>query len=154
PPGGGTGLVAQSARNLGLDLRSDDLAFASVRVNGSTNLYRINRDTGAAALAGAIGDGSDTVRDIVLGQPSFFRFVSPQDSFSGEGPVYNASEADGAVVLTVERSGDKAGAISVDYVITGGTATAGADYTGPTSGTVTFADGETTRTVTIPLVRD
>src|SRR5262249_40914008 len=48
--------------------------------------------------------------------------------------------------------------VSVDYVIAGGTATAppgaDADFAGPLTGTLTFAPGQTSRTLTIPLVND
>ena len=43
--------------------------------------------------------------------------------------------------------------VSVDYATEDGTATAGADYTA-TSGTLTFAAGETAKTVSVPLLDD
>jgi hypothetical protein len=148
-----TGLVAQSARDLGLDLRTDDRAFASVRANGSTNLYRIDPDTGAATLVGPIGDGSDTVRDIVLAQPAVIGFEQ-SSPLRGAETTYVAREADGMAVLPVLRTGDTSGAVSVTYAITGGSAVAGVNFSGPTSGTLTFGDGETSKTITIPLIRN
>src|SRR5262249_20307539 len=118
---GPTGLAAQSARDLGLDLRSDDLAFASVRVNGSTGLYRIDTATGAATLVGPIGDGSDTVRDVVLAQPAVISFVNPGNTPLFQGATYTAREAGGVAVLPVQRTGDTSGTVSVTYTITGGT---------------------------------
>ncbi len=58
-----------------------------------------------------------------------------------------------SVTVTVKRVGGAAGAVSVDYDATSGSATAGADY-GVSTGTLNFADGETTKTFTIPLVND
>ena len=43
--------------------------------------------------------------------------------------------------------------VTVDYATSDGTATAGADYTA-TSGTLTFAAGETTKTVNVPILDD
>ena len=44
-------------------------------------------------------------------------------------------------------------AVSVDYATSNGTATAGADYTA-TSGTLSFQSGETTKTVSVPVLND
>ena len=62
-------------------------------------------------------------------------------------------EADGSVLVTVQRTGGSAGAVAVNYDTANGTATAGQDYTAQ-SGTVKFADGETTRNVSIPIAAD
>jgi hypothetical protein len=43
--------------------------------------------------------------------------------------------------------------VSVNYATAGGTATAGADY-GSVSGTLTFARGETSKTITVPVYGD
>jgi aryl-phospho-beta-D-glucosidase BglC (GH1 family) len=56
-------------------------------------------------------------------------------------------------VFTIGLSQPSLQAVTVQYVTAAGTATAGSDYTA-TSGTVTFAPGETTRTVGVPVVRD
>ncbi|HEX6094945.1 MAG TPA: IPT/TIG domain-containing protein [Thermoanaerobaculia bacterium] len=58
----------------------------------------------------------------------------------------------GTVSLTVRRLGGAAGAASVSYAVSGGTATAG-DFTGG-SGTLTFADGETARNLTLQTTED
>ncbi|MDB5721113.1 MAG: hypothetical protein JWP15_1731 [Alphaproteobacteria bacterium] len=44
-------------------------------------------------------------------------------------------------------------AVTIDYATSGGTATAGSDYLG-VSGTLTFAVGETSKTVSVPIVGD
>ena len=48
----------------------------------------------------------------------------------------------GRAVVVVERSGSAVGAASVEFSITAGDATAGADYTGTASGTLSWADGD------------
>jgi hypothetical protein len=45
------------------------------------------------------------------------------------------------------------GTVTVNFATSNGTATAGSDYTAR-SGTVTFAAGETTKTVTVPITGD
>jgi hypothetical protein len=63
------------------------------------------------------------------------------------------NEADGAMVFTIARSGDLSGASSVNYATANGTAVAGSDYTAAT-GTVTFAAGQATATVTVRITND
>jgi hypothetical protein len=64
------------------------------------------------------------------------------------------SEGGGQVTVTVSRVGGSAGAVSVRYATTGGTAAAGPDYDAA-SGTLTWADGDTTpRTFTVTVLDD
>ena len=56
-------------------------------------------------------------------------------------------------VIRVERVGGTKGALSVSYATEGGTATAGSDYTA-VSGTLTFAEGETEKTILLPVAND
>lgn len=58
----------------------------------------------------------------------------------------------GAAVITVERPYAQ-GVTFTNYTTSDGTASAGGDYT-PTSGTLRFADGERTKTFTVPIVDD
>lgn len=70
-------------------------------------------------------------------------------------------EDEGSASITVVREGGSAGALSVNYTTVdlpasarrGSDAAAGEDYVS-TSGTLTFADGETTRTITVPVLND
>jgi ELWxxDGT repeat protein len=68
--------------------------------------------------------------------------------------TYRVSETGGSIAITVTRTGGDDGPLSVQYSVGGGTAAAGVSYTGPTSGIINFADGETTQTFTIPIVSD
>jgi hypothetical protein len=65
----------------------------------------------------------------------------------------NTFEGVGNLGITVLRSGDVSAATSVDYATSDGTATAGSDYTA-TSGTITFAPGELSKVLTVPIIRD
>jgi hypothetical protein len=152
PAGGSTGVVAQSARDLGLAVGTDGRAFASLVVNGSAGLYQINPQTGAATLVGPIGSGADVIRDILLDPQTEFHFRPTVETGT---PSQSVREDAGSVSLTVVRDDDGGfGTASVEWAITGGSAVPGVDFAGPTSGTLSFADGEQTKTVAIPLLRD
>ena len=56
-------------------------------------------------------------------------------------------------VFTVTLSAASDGAVTVNYATANGTAMAGSDYTA-TSGTLTFAAGETTSTITVAVAGD
>jgi len=59
----------------------------------------------------------------------------------------------GLVTITVLRKGGTLGNLTVDYTTIDGTATAGQDYTS-ISGSLTFSNGETTKTLQIPIIDD
>ena len=68
--------------------------------------------------------------------------------------VSDASAAEGdSVVFTVSLSATSSQQVTVDYATADGTATAGEDYTA-TSGTLTFQAGETTKTISVPIIDD
>jgi transposase len=60
----------------------------------------------------------------------------------------------GPAVLTVTRTGDSAGAVSVTYSTADGTAVSGSDYAGVSNGTLSFADGETVRNIYVSMMND
>jgi Calx-beta domain len=66
---------------------------------------------------------------------------------------YDANEKDGHATITVRRTGGSVGATSVDYFTTDGSAHAPGDYA-DTHGTLTFGDGETSKTFDIPVAWD
>ncbi len=68
---------------------------------------------------------------------------------------WSAGEDEGAITLTVQRTGGSFGSISVDYTVDDdGTATLGQDFT-LSAGTLHWADGDVTeKTVTVTLLDD
>jgi DNA-binding beta-propeller fold protein YncE len=65
---------------------------------------------------------------------------------------YFVNESDEAIIITVTRNNSH-GEISVDYATTEGTALTGLDFTA-VSGTLTFSEGQTTATFTVPIIKD
>lgn len=66
---------------------------------------------------------------------------------------FNFTETDSSATLTVVRNGDTTTQSSVDYLTSDGAATQKGDYTFG-SGTINFAAGETSKSVTVLLVDD
>jgi hypothetical protein len=58
-----------------------------------------------------------------------------------------------SVAISVTRAGGSAGAVSVDYASSDGSATAGSDYTA-TAGTLSFADGVSSQSFNVPILDD
>ncbi|MGR6775926.1 Calx-beta domain-containing protein [Sphaerotilus sulfidivorans] len=93
-------------------------------------------------------DGSDpyvpfgAVGDITIGLP----VIQPL-------PDQTVNEGAGTVTFTITLSRPSDQTISVDYRTVPGTALAGQDYSAIT-GTLTFAPGETTKTLTVPVIDD
>jgi hypothetical protein len=77
--------------------------------------------------------------------------VTPVIQF-GE-PAYQVNEADGTATVTVTLNVPSGQQVAVDYATSDDTALAGDDYI-TTTGTLTFAPGETSQTFSIPLVDD
>jgi uncharacterized delta-60 repeat protein len=85
-------------------------------------------------------------------------------AFNFDNAAYTVNEGDGHITLTVNRTGDTAGAASVNYTtsdtagltncdVLNGIASSRCDY--PTTvGILRFAVGETSRTITIPITDD
>ena len=72
-------------------------------------------------------------------------------SFAGANITVN--ETAGSATLTVELDPASTGTVTVGYATSNLTAQAGVDYTA-TSGTLTFAASETSKTITVPILND
>lgn len=104
--------------------------------------------TGGASYAIVVDSSSAARGDVTLN----WDLVLP-GVFSFSPVSYSALESATNVVLTVTRAVGADGPVSVHFATADGTATAGQDYTA-TSGDLNFADGETTKTITVPLLND
>ena len=79
--------------------------------------------------------------------------VPPSGVLQFSGATYSTTEDSANVVLTVTRTSGSFGEVSVDYTATDGTATASNDYQ-VASGTLVFADGETSKTIDVTILDD
>ena len=87
---------------------------------------------GGGATLGSISTASLYLND--AGAQSEIRFLDT---------TINSSETGiGSVFLIVQRVGSGSGQATVDYAISGGDASIGADFSGDTSGSLTWADGD------------
>ena len=111
----------------------------------SNNLYASNlamtMTLSAPSNGGALGTASATG---TLVNPNAQPSLSIAPASANEGSN---------LVFTVTRSGDANNAITVNYATSNGSAVAGTNYTA-TSGTLTFAAGVTTQTITVPTTDD
>jgi hypothetical protein len=109
-------------------------------------------------------EGDETL-DLVLSSPSNAIQGAPATavltiadddlagSFEFTDVRYDVNETGNYATVTVRRENGASGAATVDYATSDGSATAPADYA-DTSGTLSFADGETQKTFTVPVVWD
>jgi Ca2+-binding RTX toxin-like protein len=84
---------------------------------------------------------------------SAFTYVAPTTLISFGQATYSVNEADGTASITLIRSGNLSAAVTATLTPSNGTATAPADYSN-TPITVNFAAGQTSQTITIPIVDD
>ena len=66
---------------------------------------------------------------------------------------FSVAESGASVAISVTRTGGSAGAVSVDYATSDGSASAGSDYTA-SAGTLSFADGETSQSFSVAILDD
>jgi hypothetical protein len=124
----------QGFRNVTVLVNSDDTTESSDR----SFVVQLSNPVNAV-LVKAQGVGTIVNDDV----PGSFQFSDAS---------YSVSEAQSSATITVMRTDGSLGAASVNFASTGGTAPSGA-YT-PVSGTLMFANGETTKTFTIPIMVD
>lgn len=140
---------------------------------GSTIPTALGAYSGAAVNAltelGSNAGNPSSVSFAAVGGASYALAIDSSDSSRGEVTLnwnlvlpgvisfspttYTTAEGNSNVVLTVTRAVGSDGAVSVHFATADGTATAGQDYTA-TSGDLNFANGETSKTITVSLLND
>jgi hypothetical protein len=152
---GPPGVVAQ-APSVGLDAGPDGTMFALLRTDPpgadplATRLYTIDTATGTASLVSGdnatslVGTGTDTTADIATDTVT--------NNFQLSASTYPVSESAGTVTVTVNRSQSR-GTASVQIASSNGSAESGRDYSA-IGGTLFFADGQTSKTIDIPIRSD
>jgi hypothetical protein len=102
-----------------------------------TVLVNLTAPTGGATITTAQGSGT----------------INDDDASFAIGNAAAVTEG-GTLTYTVTKTvGAATGSFSVNYATANGTATSGSDFTA-TSGTLTFAAGETTKTIQVPTIDD
>ena len=115
-----------------------------------------------AIASDSIGEGNETV-GLSLSSPvgaelgtvntAALTIIDDDKGFAFSYPTFYAVESDGVAYVTIRRLGLTTGSDSVSFATTGGTASAGVDYT-TVSQTVTFVDGQGSQNIPIPIVDD
>ncbi|MDJ0916238.1 MAG: choice-of-anchor B family protein [Woeseiaceae bacterium] len=151
--GGSAGAVSVDYEIIGASGDENDIA-------ASGTLSWANGDADAKSIAvDALVDGqSEPLEQLIV------RLIAPTDGATLSAPaetmlyigdsvavsevqfdtdrIVIAERGFGTAIAIVERAGSAVGAISVDYSVNDLSATAGSDYSGPTSGTLSWADGD------------
>jgi len=105
-------------------------------------------------LDDTIGEGNETVTLNLAGAgTATLVIVDNESAVAFSAPTYEVSETAGSAVITVKRTGSSTDSFSVDYTVTAGTATAGADFVAA-DGTLTFASSETDKTFSVAILND
>jgi CSLREA domain-containing protein len=139
PSGSGEGQIFVGTQSVTTDANGD----ATISYNYSNIAGK--PFTSATATNTATGDTSEFSNAVLLtSNPGTFVFSSA---------TYQTVESAGIVAVIVNRANGSTGAACVDYTTADGTATAGSDYT-LASGTLCFADGETTKTFDVTISDD
>lgn len=127
-------------------------AYASLQPEGGgpSQLYAVNLASGVPNAPNrgiSLGTISgEPIRGIAIAPGSgSFQFASTGATVT-EGTDFSIS-------IPVTRTGDTSTAATVNYTTQNGTASAGSDYLS-TSGTLTFAPGETTKNIVVSLLND
>ncbi|MCS6896716.1 MAG: choice-of-anchor M domain-containing protein, partial [Nitrospira sp.] len=106
-------------------------------------------------LSGYLDDGNTSVLGTyVESNPiTFYVSVGNIGRIQFDASAYQVNEHAGTATITVQRVGGSDGRITVAYAVTDGTAVDGVDYTA-SSGTFTFNDQETSKTISVPIIND
>ncbi|MFB9274486.1 FG-GAP-like repeat-containing protein [Cohnella cellulosilytica] len=113
--------------------------------------------TGIFPIAAAAHDfNEDGKSDLLIagknnGDVTLLLSLPPMGRIELDSPAYMTGKDEGSVTIQVKRTGGEIGVASIAYHTEDGSAIAGTDYTG-VSGTLVFADGQTTGSISIPIL--
>jgi len=122
----------------------------------------VTSQTITVLISGNNDDDGDRTFNVSIGTPSAGTQGSPNTAavtiedndtagaFQLDAASYTVDEDAGSIVITVLRTGGSDGEVTLDYATGGGTAP-GADYT-DNDGTLTFAHGDTSETITVVIL--
>ncbi len=78
---------------------------------------------------------------------------APGNIVFNSGVSFGTNEDSGSAAIVIDRVNGSSGIITADYTTSNGSAIAGQDYTA-TSATVTFLNGEVSKTIFVPIIND
>ena len=136
-------IVSAGESQIGLDIAPDGVAYL-VYTEGDSRLRTVDLSNGSLGPVQVFGPpiGSG-IRDVAAPPVA--------NGFSFSTGSFSATEGQGAVTITVQRS-NTIGTASVAFATANGSASFG-DYT-PKSGTLDFAAGEATKSFDVPIAND
>lgn len=142
-------LGVSSSGDVGFDISgATNTAYASLQSTaGAASFHFVNLSTGEASPGVPIGAVATDVVDIAVdAQPPSVQFAAASTA---------VREDAGTASVTITRTGNTDAGSTVSFATTAaGGATAGGDFTAVAATPVTFAAGETSKTVTVPVLND
>jgi hypothetical protein len=156
-------VVNRDSNNISVLMNNGNGTFAP-KVDYSTGTFPVSGVVADFNLDGrpdlAVGNVSDNTVGVFLNIPP----ATAQSTLQLDSLSYTVSEAAGHATITVIRTGDISGTATVQYAtsdlagltncnVNGGNASARCDYTA-VGGTLSFAAGESSKIITIPLIND
>jgi hypothetical protein len=132
-------------QQLGMDFSvADNMALIAGRISGTDGLALLNSYNGNVLPVDPIPNSGGAIIGLAFAPRGHVQFSSS---------AISVAENAGTATLVVQRTNGGDGAIAVDYAVTGGTSTLVTDYAS-VAGTLVFEDGETTKSITLPIVDD
>lgn len=117
-------------------------------VDGSkTFTIALSGQTGGAGL------GSQSTTTVTMLDDETDDFSTATGSLKFSKATYDVTEGSGKADIIVQRITGNKGTVSVNYSTVSGTGFSGVDFTS-TSGTLTFQPGETSKIISIPVLKD
>nr|WP_277883323.1 Calx-beta domain-containing protein [Nostoc flagelliforme] len=151
--------TADYARIVGFNASEDIIQLTGPKTNYILGTSPINGVTGTAIYINKPNSEPDELIAIIEGVTGlnlnsnvFIEAQNESGLFSFSQATFSTPESNNATI-TITREQGTVNAASVTLALTNGTATAPGDYDN-SSITVNFADGETSKTITIPIVND
>jgi len=128
--------AGQTTRTISISIVND-----GVDEDDETIIVTLSNPTGPDAILGEISQHTYTIKD-------------PRPGIGFESETSSIKEDSGPANIQVNLDAAMPNVVTIDYAVTGGTATGGGvDYT-LTSGTLTFNAGQTTKTISVDIVDD
>jgi glucose/arabinose dehydrogenase len=144
-----------ATKTLQVFLANSNTKPATAALSTNIDLATVLGDRAYLGFSGATG-GSRNAEDIQawsFSSNSQLITTSATSTLGLKSSVYQIDETGGKVSISVDRQQSSDGTVSVDYRTIDATARAGSDYT-TVSGRLTFAPGETSKTIDIPILND